>query len=97
MRADKIPTVTVARARENIETSFEPIVEAMCDLDRFVPRMIRRQRAVFSFLRALRREVVVQLHHRDAARNSFRAVNLDFVVVLSASESRQKTHSHDNE
>ena len=83
MRTDEIQTTAVARAGENVEAGFEPFVKAVRDFDRLMPGMIRRQRAVISLLRAFRCEVVVQLDHRDAARHGFRAIDLDFVIVLS--------------
>src|SRR6266404_9375591 len=83
VRACVIPSTAVSRAGENIESGLEPIVKAMRDLDRLVPRMIRRQGAVTRLSGALRGKVVMQLDHGDAARNSFGTVNLDLVIVLS--------------
>ena len=84
VRAGIIPSAAVASAGEDVEAGLEPIIEAVGDLDRLVPRMVRRQRVVVSLLCAFRREIIMQLDHRDAAGHGFRAVNLDFVIVLSS-------------
>ena len=86
MRADEIQAAAVARAGEDVESGFEPVIEAMGDFDRLVPGVIRGQRAVASLLRALRGEVIVQLDHGHAARDGFRAVDLDLVVFLGTSQ-----------
>ena len=82
VRADIIQSAAVASAGEDVEAGLEPIVEAVGDLDRLVPCMVRRQCAVLSLLCAFRCEIIMQLDHRDAAGNGFRAVNLDFIIVL---------------
>ncbi len=82
VRADIIPSAAVACAGEDIEAGFEPIVEAVGDLDRLVPGVMRWQRAVDGFLRAFRSEVVVQFDHCDAAWDCLRAIDLDLVIVL---------------
>src|SRR2546425_7510142 len=86
MRADKVPAAAMARAGEDVEAGFKPIVKAMCDFVSLVPGMIRRQSAIVSLFRSVRREVVVQLDHRHATRNGFRRINLDFVILLSTSK-----------
>src|SRR5207253_2573231 len=83
VRADIIPSAAIARAGEDVKAGLEPIVEPMRDLDRLVPRVIRRQRATVGLLRALGSKVIMQLEHRDAAGNSFRTIDLNFVIVLS--------------
>ncbi len=85
MRADEIQATATARAGEDVESGFKPIVEAVRDLDRLVPGVIRGQRAVVSLLRPLHGEVIVQLDHGDAARDGFRAVDLELVVILTTS------------
>ena len=59
MRADKVPAAAMARAGEDVEAGFKPIVKAVGDFDGLVPGMIRRQSAIVSFFRSVRREVVV--------------------------------------
>src|SRR5204862_6798781 len=86
MRANKIPAAAMARAGEDVESGFKPIVEAVGDFDRLVPGMIRWQSAVIGLLRPIGREVIVWLDHRHATRNCFRRINLDFVIVLSMSK-----------
>ena len=91
MRADEIPAAAIARAGENIESRFEPIVKAVRDLDRLVPGMMSRQRTVGGPLSSPGGEVVVQLDHRHTARDRFRAIDLDLIVVLGARESGAQT------
>jgi hypothetical protein len=85
MSAHEIQAAAVARAGKKIEPGFEPFVKAMSNFDRLVPRVIGRQSAVVSFLRAFGGEVVVQLDHGHPAGNGLRSVDLDFVVVLGVS------------
>ena len=87
----------VARAGENIEASFEPVVESVRDFDRLVPRGIRRQRAVVRPFRSPGGKVVMQLDHRHAARDGFRTVNLDFVVFLSAGQRSDQADRREDE
>src|SRR5207245_251955 len=91
MRADEIQATATARAGEDVESGFEPIVEAVRDLDRLVPGVIRGQRAVVSLLRPFRGEVIVQLDYGDAALDGFRAVDLDLVVILTRSQRSEQT------
>src|SRR3989442_2964629 len=86
MRADKVPAAAMARAGEYVEPGFKPIVKAVGDFDGLVPGMMRRQSAIVSLFRSVRREVVVQLDHRHTTRNCFRRINLDFVILLSMSK-----------
>ncbi len=96
MRADEIQATANARAGEDVESGFKPIVEAVRDLDRLVPGVIRGQRAVVSLLRPFRGEVIVQLDHGDAARDGFRAVDLDLIVILSVDgKSREEENKQD--
>jgi len=98
VRADEIQTAAVAGAGEDVEAGFEPFVKAVRDFDRLMPGMIRRQRAIASLLRAFRCEVVVQLDHCDAARHSFRAIDLDLVIVLRRDfYARAECHDEDDE
>ena len=90
MRADEIQAAAVARAGKKIEAGFEPVVEAVGDLDRLVPRVIGRNRTVVSLFRSPRCKVIVQFNHRNTARNGLRSVNLDFIVVLRASDRREE-------
>ena len=91
VRADEVQAAAIARAGEDIESGFEPVIEAVGDFNRLVPGVIRGQRAVVSLLRSLRGEVIVQLDHGDAARDGFGAVDLDLVVVLTTSQRSEQT------
>ena len=91
MRAHEIQATASPGAGENIESGFEPVVEPVSDLDCLVPGVIGRQRTVVSLLRSFGSEVVVQLDHGHTARNRFRSVNLDFIVILAASDHREET------
>ena len=88
MRAAVIPAAAIARAGEDVEAGFEPLVEAVRNLDRLMPGMMRWQSAVGGGLCALRGEIVMQLDHRNAARHGFRSIDLDFIIVLRANGCR---------
>src|ERR1700680_374193 len=90
MRTDEVRAAAIARAGEDVESGFEPVVEAVGNLNRLVPGMIRGQCTVVSLLRSLRCKVIVQLDHGHAARDGFRAIDLDFVVVLSVHGKRRQ-------
>ena len=97
MRADEVPSAAIARAGENVESRLEPVIEAVCYLDGLVPSVIGRQRTVIGLFRAHSREVVVQLDHGHAARDRFRSVDLDFVIVLGASQGGKQTDDCEGE
>src|SRR5215831_12090814 len=83
VRTGIIPPAAVAGAGENVEPRFEPFVEAVGDLDRFMPRVVRRQGAVVGRLCSFGGEVIVQFDHGDIAGDSFGSVDLNLVIVLS--------------
>src|SRR6266446_6222634 len=97
VRADEIQAAAIARAGEDVKAGFEPVVEAMGNFDRLVPGVIRGQCAVVSVLRSLRGEVIVQLDHGHAARNGFRAIDLDLVVALSPNQRREQADWRESE
>ena len=43
MRTDEIQAAAVTRAGEDVESGFEPVIEAMGDFDRFVPGPLRER------------------------------------------------------
>ena len=54
----------------------------MCNLERLVESVIRRQHSINRFFRAANSKIAVQLYHRDTARDRFDAVYLDLVIIL---------------
>jgi len=54
------------------------------DFDGLVPGMLSGQRAIHHSLRALESEVAVQFHHGVMRLNGVVAVDLDFVILLTA-------------
>ena len=86
MRADEVPTAAIAGTGENVESGFEPVIEALSNFDRLVPRVIGGNRTVVSLFQSPRCKVIVQLDHCHTAWDRFRSVDLNFVVLLGVSQ-----------
>jgi len=78
-----IPTLAILNVGEDIEAGFEPVTEAMTDLDGFVELVIGGQCAVVSRLGALKSEIGMELEHGVAGLHGLVRIHLDFVVPLS--------------
>src|SRR2546427_7843766 len=77
-----IPALSILCGSKNVETGLEPVGEAMRDLNGFMPLVIGGEQTVFHRLRALKREIAVQLDHGVARLDRLVAVDLDLVIVL---------------
>ena len=79
---DPLPSVAGAGRGENVPADFEPVVEAVRDLQGLVECVLRGQQTVFDGLAPFGGEVAVQFNHGSGPGHSLRAVYLDLVVVL---------------
>src|SRR2546423_7352926 len=80
--ANPMPAAIRLNAGENIETGFEPISPALCDLECLVLGVIGGEHAVNHAFVSIHGEIGVQLNHGVAGRDRIVAIDLDFVVVL---------------
>ncbi len=84
MVAHPLPSLAGIHRSKDIKSHFEPVVEAVRDLDGFMFGVIGRVYAICDLFAAVNGEIAVQLHHRVARFNRLRAVHLNFVIVLCA-------------
>ena len=84
MASDVIPTLSVMRGSKNVEAGFKPIFEAVRDFDGFVKLMVGWISSVRRGLRALEREIAMELNHRVARLHGVVRVDLNLVVALRA-------------
>ena len=63
MVAHPLPPAAAARAGENVEPSLKPGVNALRDLNGFMPGMIRGRHAIFGDFTSFSGKVAVQLDH----------------------------------
>jgi hypothetical protein len=94
-RADVIayplPSAIRLDAGEKIKPDLRPVVDPLRDLHRLVFRMLGWQHAVDHHLAAFNGEVGMELDHRGMRSLRFRRVDLNFVVVLRASDREQSS------
>src|SRR5258708_15611769 len=88
--ANPLKSIAIAFVGEDVKAGFKPICEAVSNLDGFVLRVIRGQDAVLNGLAAIDGEIAVELDHGVMRLNHVIAVDLDFVVVLSARRQSQR-------
>src|SRR5256885_187979 len=81
---DPFPSPAGLDAGEDVKAGFEPGRKPMRDFNSLMKRMIIRKHAIHTVPVAIESIVAVQFDHGFAARNSFGAVNLDFIAVLGA-------------
>ena len=86
MIANPLVTFVGAVAHEDIETGFEPLIEALRDLNSFVERVLIRAHSVYRVLGSLEGEIGVKFHHRVARGNQVGAVHLYLIVVLRSNQ-----------
>jgi hypothetical protein len=75
--------LTLSDRSKEIKAAFEPIIEAMRDLNGLMLGVIGGINAVYDGLRAVDREVAVEFNHGVTGIDQVGAVHLDFVVILS--------------
>ena len=80
--ANPLPACLTARARKDIETNLEPVIEALGDFDRLMDRMVCGLSPVGGFELPDGSEVRMQLNHCGPGSNGFGAIDLDLVVAL---------------
>ena len=88
--------MAVLRAGEEVEAPLRPTVQALRDLDGFVKLMVGGVDAIDDVALALGGEVGVQLDHGGLWCNGVCAIDLDLVVALCVSGSRN-TEKRDDE
>src|SRR5215469_10020844 len=84
--ADPLPTAIRLNAAENVKAHFRPVVDALRDLKGLVHSVVRRKHSVLHRFAAFDGKVRMQLDHGRTWCNGIGAVNLDFVIILAASE-----------
>src|SRR5260370_746037 len=89
--AYELPAISAIRTGENVESGFEPFIEAVRDLDRLMQRVIGGAHAIDHVLGPLEGEVAVQLYHRSLGRNRLRRIDLDLIIILAP----QRRHEHE--
>src|SRR5207237_8814278 len=95
--ADPLNTLAAPLRGEDVGAWFEPVGEASSDFDRFVQRVISGQAAVLNGFASVNCEIAVQLDHSIARRDRFVRIDLDLVVFLGGSGSREAARCARNE
>jgi hypothetical protein len=85
-----LPAMPVVGGSEDVKAALEPVVEAVGDLDCLVLSVIHGANAIDDRLRSVNREVAVELDHSVLGIDQVGPVHLNFVIVLSARESRSE-------
>src|SRR6266853_3315805 len=80
--ADPLPAPIRLNAGENVEASFEPVIDSLRDFDGLVLRMVRGENTVGHGLASVHGEIRVQLNHGVSRGDRIVAINLDLVVIL---------------
>ena len=95
MVADPFPTAFRLDGGEDVKASFEPVGDALGDLNGLMLCMMRRLKTINRRFTSLGGEVRVQLNHSGARRDSLPAINLNFIVILSAGWSKPEQSEQD--
>jgi len=82
--ADPLNALATTFGSENVKANFEPVGEAVSDLDGFMLGVVGGIDAVDDGLAAIDSEIAVELDHGVVGLDQVVAVNLNFVVVLGA-------------
>ena len=83
------PVVTANRVKK-VKTHFEIVGEPMRYFYGFVQHVLGWKNAVDCFGLAMQCKIAVQFYHRIAPGYSFRAIDLDFIIVLGLGRIRDK-------
>jgi len=81
---DPLNALAAACGSENVEADFEPVGEAVGDLDGFVFGVVGGVEAILNGLGAVDGEIAVEFEHGVVWVDEVGFVDLDFVVVLGA-------------
>jgi hypothetical protein len=81
-----LPVLALTDGGKNVKAAFEPVVEAVGDLDRLMRGVICGINTIIDPLRAVNREVAMQFDHGMSRFDQFGSVYLNFVVLLCADE-----------
>ena len=95
MVADPFPTAFRLDGGEDVKASFEPVRDALGDLNGLMFCVMGRLKTIDRRFTSLGCEVRVQLNHRGARRDSLAAINLNFIVILSAGWSKPEQSEQD--
>jgi hypothetical protein len=85
-----LAAMPVVGGSEDVKAALEPVVEAVGDLDCLVLSVIHGVNAIDDRLRSVNREVAMELDHSVLGIDQVGPVHLNFVIVLSARESRSE-------
>src|SRR5215472_2188333 len=88
--ADPLDALPAFFRSEDVETSLEPVVEAMRDFDGFMQLMIGRKQPVLRGIGALESEIAMELDHSVMRFDQLVGVDLNFVVILRARGSTER-------
>src|SRR5207245_1463384 len=83
------------RRRLEVEAGLEVLRPPVRDLERFVELPVVPVDAVLDTFRAARREVRVELEHRDARRDRLVRIDLDLEQLLPTGPPRPRQRAHD--
>ena len=81
---DPLNAQAIALGSEDVKSDFEPVREAVGDFNGFVQRVVGGIETVFGGFGAIDGEIAMEFEHGVAWRDEIVAIDLDFVVVLSA-------------
>src|SRR5205085_1462574 len=87
---NEVPPDTRLDVTEQVKSGFKERVETVSDLQCFVELVVCRIDTVHEILRALDGEVRMELEHGASGSESFRRVDLDFVIALGRQARREK-------
>jgi len=82
--ADPLNALAAALVGKDVEADLEPVGETVGNFDSFVQGVVGGIKAVFDGFGAVDGEIAVELKHGVVGIDEIGAVDLNFVVVLSA-------------
>src|SRR5256885_1097869 len=89
MIADPVEALAVVRRGEDVEAGFEPVSEAVRNLDSLVELVIGGKGSVGGGFRALKCKVAVEFDHGVAGFDGLVRIYLNFVIVLCEERTRR--------
>ena len=92
MVAYPVPAIAGTSAGKDVKAGFKPIVKSLSYLDSLMQGVIGWLHAICNFLTAIDGEVGVELDHRGFWFHRVRAIDLNFVVVLTPCRKRTGDH-----
>jgi hypothetical protein len=89
-----LPALALSYGSEDVKAAFEPVIEAMGDLDRLMLRVVGGINTIYGRLRTIDCEVAMEFNHSVSGIDQVGTVHLDFVVVLSTTEGCSKDEDY---